>query len=85
MRDFDKSFNRTRNTVKFIFGVITIGLLLFFGAIAFLGVKVTSDPEGTAEKVGEVARSWKDAFEKGYKVEVADESDTLVIDTLNVK
>jgi hypothetical protein len=85
MRDFDRRFNRMRRIFWIMFGFAAILVLATWLVVGTIGVKVFSDPEGTAEKAGEIARSWKDAFNKGYKVVPVDESDTLVIDTLNVK
>ena len=90
MRDFDRRFNRMRKFVVGFIATVFVLLIAYFITIGVIAGKVISDPEGTAEKVGEVARSWKDAFEKGYKVETVDESDTTSVfvvdgDTLNVK
>lgn len=83
MRDFDKRFNRMRRFIS-IFIVVVIALTFgFYIFVGVAGVKVIGDPEGIAEKAGETARAWKEAFNKGYEVVPSD--DTLVIDTLNIK
>jgi ArsR family metal-binding transcriptional regulator len=83
MRDFERRFNRMRRIFWVIF--ITAAVIIFgsYVLVGVVGVKVAKNPEGTAEKAGELARSWKEAFEKGYKVEVSE--DTVVVDTLNVE
>jgi len=83
MRDFDKRFNRMRRFISIFIGAVFILIISSYILIGVIGVKVVKDPEGTAEKAGETARAWKDAFEKGYKVEAS--SDTIVVDTLNIK
>jgi len=83
MRDFDKRFNRMRRFISIFIGAVFILIISSYILIGVIGVKVISDPEGTAEKAGETARAWKEAFNKGY--EVVPSEDTIVIDTLNIK
>jgi hypothetical protein len=84
MRDFDRNFRRTERTIKGgMIGIvilrIVIGALLIFGAITLIH-RINDNDKPFLEQAGEEVRGWKDAFDKGYKVEVA--SDTLINDTI---
>jgi len=84
---YTPSFERSHNRLRKIFWAIFFtALFLILGSWLVIGLvvgKVASDPEGTVEKAGEVARSWKDAWEKGYKVEAS--ADSLTTDTLSIE
>jgi len=78
--NFDRRFNRMRRLFWVFFTIVTILILGGWLLMGVIGVKVAKDPEGTAEKVGNVANKVREGFNKGFNPK-----DTLVIDTLNVK
>lgn len=62
--DFDRSFNRTRNMVRFIFGLVFVMFIAIIGFWVFVGVNVVAiadDPEAIGNYVGSIVQGYEDA------------------------
>ena len=84
--DFDRSFNKRMRQAKRGMGVIIFIRVIMFACLIFLGVKLiqylSENDTSVVKESGKVFQSLKEDFNSGRE-EVS--SDTLVIDTLNVK
>jgi hypothetical protein len=84
--NFDRKFRRTERTVKAGMGFIIIFKLAIIGLLIFGGVKLVQylgdNDTSVMKESGKVFQSLKEDFNSGRE-EVS--TDTLVIDTLNVK